>query len=133
MSDYDVRAREAARRGLKPKSQGGKGQAVKLVHPPGSPAYDTATGKATIAAPTMHDCCGVEEAYSAHSIAAGLVLAGDVKFLMSALDVRGKPIPAPVADSDMLQRADGTWSIKRVDSLQPGGLAVMFTLQLRRN
>lgn len=109
------------------------GQAVTL-HQPATdgvfnPATDTTTGASP---PADHAGSGVEESYSAFSVASGVVLAGDVKFLLSGLKADGSPMPKPVPDSWTLTKADGSvWAIKRADTLAPAGTPVMFTLQLR--
>lgn len=130
---YDIRARASAARKLAPISQGGKGQEVTL-HQPGSdgvfdPATETTTGATS---PVDHDSSGVEEAYSAFSISSGVVAAGDIKFLLSPLKVDGTPMPQPESDGWTLTKADGTWTIKRIEPLSPAGTDVLFTLQLRK-
>lgn len=131
---YDDRAKAAAARALAPIAQGGKGQEVTL-HQPGTggtydPATDTTTGGS---AAVDHVGSGLEEAYSAFSVASGVVAAGDIKLLLSPLKADGSDMPQPVADSWTLTKADGTWAIKKVDPLSPAGTDVMFTLQLARS
>lgn len=130
MSDYDVRAREAAHRGLKPKSQGGKGQAVKLL-PAGHGPYDPSSSTAAASAGAGQDCCGIELAYTAKEIDGTKILASDRKFMMSALSVKGEPIVAPVP-GQRLQYADGkSRKVEAVEAFQPAGLAIYYFLQLR--
>lgn len=130
MSDYDVRAREAAHRGLKPKSQGGKGQAVKLL-PAGHGPYDPANGMAAAVGGAEQDCCGIELAYSAKEIDGTKILASDRKFMMSALSVKGEPIDAPVS-GQRVQYAEGKpRKVEAVEAFQPAGLVLYYFLQLR--
>lgn len=134
MADYDARFLATAGRLLAPKSKGGKGQVVTLHQPATDGVFDPATDTTTPGTDEAdHEGSGVEENYSAFSVAGGVVAAGDVKFLLSALKVDGTLMPKPEADRDTLIRADGEWAIKKVDPLMPAGMAIMFTLQLRRS
>ena len=130
MSDYDVRARETAHRNLKPKSQGGKGQAVTLL-PAGHGAYDPASGSAPPTAAGGQACCGIELAYSAREIDGTKILASDRKFMMSALSVHGVPITAPAAGQHV-RYADGkARKVENVEAFHPAGLAIYYYVQLR--
>lgn len=130
MTAYDVRARASAGRALAPIASGGKGQVVTLTYQ--STAYDTATGVATVTTTTATGS-GVEESYSAFSIAQGLVLAGDKKFLLSPLTSAGAAITPPVPDKTTLTMADGVgWTVKKSDPLSPAGTPILYELQLRK-
>ena len=116
---------------LAPISKGGKGQPVTITWP-GKTVVDPETDTAKVGEPRIEQCSGVEEAYSAFTVGQGLVLAGDVKFLLSPLQRDGTPVTPPVAGL-VLAKADGKpWTVVRVDTLAPAGVAVMFTLQLRK-
>lgn len=132
MASQDERARAQAARTLAPKPKG-KGQAVTL-RQPAVTQYDPATDTTVEISPAQdHDGSGIETKYDMRSIAAGLVAAGDVKFLLSPLKINGSDMPRPVSDSWTLTKADGTWTIKLVTPTSPAGLDVMFELQLRRS
>lgn len=130
--DYDLEARADAAEDLAPISQGGFGQVVTL-HQPASggtynPATDTTTGGT---AAQNHTGSGVEDRYSAFSIASGAVEATDIKFLLSALKADGTVMPEPEADSWAITLADGKrHTIKRVGVIRPAGTAVMYELQV---
>lgn len=132
MTAYDARAKATAARMLAPVSRGGKGQEVTLHQPAGEGTYDPATDTTTGATgPQDHIGSGVETKYDAESVAAGLVAAGDIRFLLSPLKEDGTDMPKPVADSWTLTKADGTWTIKRVTPTSPAGNVVMYELALR--
>jgi hypothetical protein len=129
---YDVRARSQAARMLAPIASGGKGQVVTLSRVVAG-VYNPATGVVEGGGPVSQTCSGVEESYSAYSIAAGLVLAGDKRFLLSPLSSAGAAITPPIPDVDTLTMADGVaWTVKKSDPLSPAGTPVLFTLQLRK-
>lgn len=130
MADYDARFLATAARLLAPKPTG-KGQVVTITSP-GVDDFDEATDKATPGSPVVQIGSGVEEAYSAFSLAGGLVQGGDILFLLSPLNVNGLPLSRPVADRDRLEKLDGEWAIKHVDTVAPAGTPVLFKLQLRR-
>jgi ABC-type transport system substrate-binding protein len=132
---YDVRARQTAAAMLAPvgTSTRAKGQAVTLHEPAGAATYDPATGTTSAGTPAEHTGSGIEEAYSAYSIAQGLVAARDRKFLLSALKIDGSAMPRPVADAWTITLADGvTYAIKNVSATSPAGTDIMFELQLRQ-
>jgi len=133
MAEYDARFLALAGRLLAPKSRGGKGQEVTLKAPPFAGTFDPETETTTGATPgATHISSGVEDKFSAFSVASGVVAAGDVKFLLSPLKADGSPMPKPVADAWTLTYADGSaWTIKKVDRIAPAGVAVMYELQLR--
>jgi hypothetical protein len=129
--DYDLEDRLGAAEDLAPIAQGGSGEVVTITSP-GVDTFNPATDTTTPGTPVVQTGSGVEDTYSAFAIGTGLVLAGDVKFLLSALNSAGAPLTPPVAGQSQLTKADGTWAIMRADPLQPAGTPVMFTLQLRR-
>jgi hypothetical protein len=96
--------------------------------------YDPATDTTVVVTPAVeHGGSGVELKYDAQSVAAGLVAAGDVRFLLSPLKTNGQPMPRPVADSWTLTKADGVWTIKRVTPTSPAGVDVLLEVQLRKS
>lgn len=128
---YDDRAFAQAARMLAPKPKG-KGQAVTLHQPAEPGSYDEMTDTVSAPQPAQsHDGSGIEEAYDAQSIASGVVLATDVKFVLSPLKVDGEPMPTPIADSWTITVGEVDYTIKRVTPLRPAGKPVLFTLQLR--
>lgn len=135
--DYDIEDRRGAAEDLAPISQGGSGQLVTITTPFAG-VFDPATQTSTTGSPTTQIGSGVEEEYSAFSLAGGLALAGDKKFILSALvfaadgSITDTALTKPVPDRDTCTLANGSvWTIKKVDTLAPAGLAIMFTLQMR--
>lgn len=104
-----------------------------IIHQPATdgdydPMTDTTTGGAQ---PQLHIGSGVEDTYSAFSIAQGLVEANDVRFLLSPLKKSGLPMPRPVPDLWTATLNGKAYAIKNVGSVQPAGMPVLFELQLR--
>lgn len=132
MSTYDQRARAQAIRQLAPIAKGGRGRAVTIKTPgaPGTynPMTDTTSGGSP---PANYETSGVETKYKAESIDGTVIQHGDVLFLLSPVKLDGSDLPTPVADSDTLTTADGTWLVKHVETIRPSGLVVMHKLQLR--
>lgn len=89
---------------------------------------DSTTGGTNAA---THTGSGVQDRYSAFSVASGAVEAGDVKFLLTALKSDGSAMPKPIADRDTLTMGGRTWAIKSVDTVSPNGDVVLYELQLR--
>ncbi len=137
MARFDIEERLSAAQDLAPVEQGGSGQLVRI-NTPAEGVIDPQTDLITGGSAVVQIGSGMEEAYSAHSIDGTLILAGDRKFMLAALrfDAAGGitsiAMTAPVPNRDSLTKADGTWSIKRVDALSPAGIAIFYTLQLRR-
>lgn len=132
MTAYDLRARATAARNLAPVSRGGKGQEVTLHQPASEGTYDPATDTTTGATPPAdHDGSGIELKYDTESVAAGLVAAGDIKFLLSPLKLDGALMPEPVADSWSITVGGKPYTIKRVTPTRPAGNVIMQELQLR--
>jgi len=139
MTAYDVEDRLGAAQDLAPISHGGSGQLVTITTPGTAGTYDPMTDTTSGAtAPSTQIGSGVEETASAYSVANGLAQAGDIKFLLSALQftsagaITSTAMTAPVADRDTLTKADGVWAIKQVDAISPAGLPIIWTLRLRK-
>lgn len=134
-----TRLTATAARMLAPVASGGKGALVTITSPgtPGgyNPMTDTVDDPG---APTTQTGSGVEDKVSTYSVANSLAESGDVTFHLSAMtyDENGRstgiPLVQPVKDRDVLTKADGDWAIKEVDPVKPAGVAVMYTLRLRR-
>lgn len=129
--DYDARFLATAARMLAPKPKG-KGQLVTLHEPPTDGSFDPSTDTTTGASPAQdHEGSGVEDRFSAFSIAQGVVAADDIKFLLSPLKTDGTPMPLPVADAWTIMLSGGVRTIKRVDAIRPAGTAVLIELTVR--
>jgi len=130
LSAYDVRAREAAHRILRPIAQGGKGQAVGLIKAGHAP-YNPATGSGAPLAPEELAACGLELKYSLREIDGTKILATDRMFMLSALGVDGQPITPPVSGMRLVYASGASRRILDVEGFEPAGLAIHFFLQLR--
>lgn len=131
MTAYDLRARATAARNLAPVSRGGKGQEVTL-HQPAVTTYDPATDTTVVVTPAQdHDGSGIETKYDAESVAAGLVAAGDLRFLLSPLTLTGGLMPEAVADAWTITVGGKVYTIKRVTPTRPAGNVIYYELQLR--
>lgn len=110
------------------------GQLVTLTQPASDGVFDPATETTTGASPAAtHDVYGVQgEAYSAFSIASGVVAAGDVRFMLSTLKADGSPLPTPVADAWTIMLNGARHTLKAVDTTQPADVPLLYELQLRR-
>jgi len=108
------------------------GQTVTVHQPATDGSFNSATDTTTGASsPQDHVVSAVEDDYSAFSVASGVVAAGDVKLLVSAVKLNGAAMPLPVADLWTVTLGGKRWAIKKVDRIAPGGTTVMYELQLR--
>jgi hypothetical protein len=105
------------------------------IHQPASDGvFDPMTDTTSGASPAQHHVgAGLEDTYSAFSVAQGVVEANDIKFLLSPLKKNGQPMPRPVPDQWAATLGGKVHAIKRVEPTQPAGLPLMFELQLRRS
>lgn len=110
------------------------GGLVILTQPASDGTFDPATETTTGASPAQtHRAYGAQgEAYSAFSIASGVVAAGDVRLMLSTLDENGAPLPTPVADSWTLALNGVIHTIKHVDTTKPADVAVLYEVRLRK-
>lgn len=110
----------------------GEFQEVTVCQPASGGTYNPATDTTSGATPAVnHIGSGAEDKYSAFSVASGVVAAGDVKFMLSAVKADGTPMPKPVADSWTVTMGSAVWTIKNVERIAPAGVAVLYELQLR--
>ena len=82
----------------------------------------------TVGASTSHSCTVVIDSYSAMDMASNAgIQAGDVKLLVSvpSLDI----VPG---SGDNVKIGSETYSVVNVTTTQPGGVAVLYTIQGRR-
>ena len=90
------------------------------------------------AIPTTYPCFGLVEEYSEYMIAGSLVKRGDKKLLLSA---KGLTITPQIGD--IIVMSDGNWfipegggqetsSFQPIIPLAPGGIPVMYTIQIRK-
>jgi hypothetical protein len=111
----------------------GKGQAVTLTHVvPGT--YDPSTGGVTNTTTTQSGSgavfeYGTKEA-GIYNAPGSLVKVGDKQLLLSALNVAGAALPAPVVN-DTVTIGGVTYTITQVKVISPAGTPVMYDCNLR--
>lgn len=95
------------------------------------PVIDPNTGAVTTAAvPIKTTVKGIFRFFSQDEINGEDVLSGDLQALIGAKDVNALSI---IPDTTMQLTAKGdTYSVVRVTPTQPGGVAVLYRLQIRR-
>lgn len=127
---YDTRARTKAAAKLAPIALGGSGQAVTLTAASGG-GYSPATGKRAGQSTAAQTGSGIEDSYSAREIDGSTVLAGDKRFMLSALASDGTALTMP-APGDLLEYGTGArWRIMAAEPYAPAGLAIYAMLHLR--
>jgi hypothetical protein len=134
--DYDLRAQARAAAALRPKSSGGKGQAVAITWP-GTPTTDPHTGQLIPGTPVVQTGSGIEVAFKAQDIDGAVVQRGDKRFMLSALQTSGLPLSAPtvsatLTETDPATTATTSYQIVDVERIAPAGTAVFYWLQLRK-
>lgn len=102
------------------------GQAASLVFS-GSPTYDAATGKAVVVE-TVRPCIAAVFNYSDAERANSTIQTGDRKVIVSVTSVN---VNAPKV-GDRLEIGTETYKIVNVNVLAPGGVAVIYTCQVRK-
>lgn len=98
--------------------------------------YDAATGGMAASTTTDYSCFGLIEEYKDSMVAMSLVKQGDKKILLSAKNLA----VAPQVGDQIVGMSDGTYYIppegegskQPVQTLAPGGIAVMYTIQVRK-
>lgn len=98
-------------------------------------AYDPATGGVSGATTANYSCFGLVDSFSVNEIMGAMVRSSDKKLLLSAKGLNTVP-----QIGDQFTLPDGVWYIPEgsgsgynpIQPLAPGGIAVMYTIQLRR-
>jgi len=93
----------------------------------GASDYDTATGR-TLSDTSSISCSVVIEAFAAGLIDGTIVQQGDVKGIVSGLEVGYKPVAA----RDTLTEGGRTWQIVNVIGYSSGASEAAYSLHLRR-
>jgi hypothetical protein len=97
--------------------------------------YDPNTGGITGATTASYACFGLVDEFKAGEVIGAMIRSGDKKLLLSAKNLTVVP-----QIGDQFTMPDGTWYIPEgsgsgynpIQTLAPGGVAVMYTLQVRR-
>ena len=105
-----------------------RGMPVSLVDTTSSDVFDVDSGTITEGANVSHPAYGLFTEYKSSELYYGDVLRGDMKMLLSSKNL------AVVPTTSMYIEAGGhEYAILDVFPLNPGGVDVMYTLQLRNN
>ncbi len=128
--DYDREAQLDVAAELAPKAKGGVGQVVTLTIA-SERTRDDDTGKWSAGVPVTQTGSGIEKAYRAHEIDGQRVLATDIKFLLSPLDDKGRPITTAKIGAVLTLENGVAHRVMDVGGKKPTGLPLIFELQLR--
>lgn len=128
MPDIYDRAKALATRMLAPRSKGGKGLDLVLrreivgEYDPDAPA---------VPSELVVNGSGFREEYDNKYIDGTLIVRGDVKLLVSPVQLTGEDMPTPLSN-DRIQFDGTTYTVIAVGPWNYAGLAVGFELQVRK-
>jgi hypothetical protein len=129
MTDIYDEAKALAAEMLAPRSRGGNGLELSLLHVTDG-EYDPETGTGG-SVTTTFDGSGFRENYSQKDIDGTRIKQGDVKILISPVLLDGTDMPTPVSQDQV--RFDGDlYTVQNVDPWNYAGLAVGFSVQARK-
>lgn len=129
MSDIYDRAKATASRQLAPRSRGGKGLELTLRRIV-SGEYDPETGTSP-STTTDYAGSGLRQSYDLKDVDGTLILAGDVKFLVSPVLLDGSDTPEPQT-LDIVLFDGQQYTVQSVKPWNYAGLAVGFEVQARK-
>lgn len=101
------------------------GQDMALVRPGEGQSYDPVLGRPSNAADQTFPAKGVIIDYTAQEIDGTVVLAGDRKVILQAVE-------QPKPNDRLKVGTETTWNIVRWTEVAPAGLALIYQLQVRR-
>ena len=128
MPDIYDRSKALATRMLAPRSKGGKGLELVLrreiigEYDPDAP---------TVPSELVVNGSGFREEYDAKYIDGTLIVRGDVKLLVSPVQLSGADMPIPLSN-DRIEFDGTTYTVITVGPWNYAGLAVGFELQVRK-
>lgn len=129
MTDIYDEAKALAAEVLAPRSLGGNGLQLSLIHvTDGEYDPETGTGGGTTA---TYWGSGFRENYTQKDIDGTRIKQGDVKILISPILLDGTDTPLPISQDQILFDGD-TYTIQNVDPWNYAGLAVGFSVQARK-
>lgn len=89
--------------------------------------YNPTTGQVAAGSTTDYVCYGVIDNYTLRDLQNSVIQTGDKRIYMTA----GATIPEP-KPGDTVVMGSTSWTVIDCVSLAPGGVAVLYTLQVRR-
>jgi hypothetical protein len=129
MTDIYDDAKTLAAEMLAPRSRGGNGLELSLLHVTDG-EYDPDIGTSG-SITTTFDGSGFRENYSQKDIDGTRIKQGDVKILISPVLLDGTDMPTPVSQ-DQIKFDGDLYTVQNVDPWNYAGLAVGFSVQARK-
>jgi len=128
MPDIYDRSKAMAARMLSPRSKGGKGAELTLTKTEKGPRDPDTGGSSTVVTSFLGS--GLRETYEQKDIDGSLIKIGDVKLLVSPVQLAGPDMPQPATQDKVL--FDGKlYTVIQVNPWNYAGLAVGFEVQGR--
>ena len=128
MPDIYDRSKALAVRMLAPRSKGGKGAELTLQKTEKGPRDPDTGGSSTVVTSFLGS--GLRETYEQKDIDGSLIKIGDMKFLVSPVQLAGTDMPQPATQDKVL--FDGKqYTVIQVNPWNYAGLAVGFEVQAR--
>ena len=128
MPDIYDRSKAMAARMLSPRSKGGKGAELTLTKTEKGPRDPETGGSSTVVTSFLGS--GLRETYEQKDIDGSLIKIGDVKLLVSPVQLAGPDMPQPATQDKVL--FDGKlYTVIQVNPWNYAGLAVGFEVQAR--
>lgn len=128
MPDIYDRGKALAVRMLAPRSRGGKGLEMTLTRSAKGPRDPDTGGSSTVVTSFLGS--GLRETYEQKDIDGSLIKIGDVKLLVSPVQLAGPDMPQPATQDKVL--FDGKlYTVIQVNPWNYAGLAVGFEVQAR--
>ena len=128
MPDIYDRGKALAVRMLAPRSKGGKGAELTLTKTEKGPRDPDTGGSSTVVTSFLGS--GLRETYEQKDIDGSLIKIGDVKLLVSPVQLAGPDMPQPATQDKVL--FDGKlYTVIQVNPWNYAGLAVGFEVQAR--
>lgn len=128
MPDIYDRSKAMAARMLSPRSKGGKGAELTLTKTEKGPRDPDTGGSSAVVTSFLGS--GLRETYEQKDIDGSLIKIGDVKLLVSPVQLAGPDMPQPATQDKVL--FDGKlYTVIQVNPWNYAGLAVGFEVQAR--
>ena len=128
MADIYDRAKATATRMLAPRSKGGKGAELTLTRKV-SGSYDPVTGKPSVSI-SVYAGSGFRDTFELKNIDGTLIRRGDVKLLVSPVQLTGEDMPRPT-ETDTIIFDGTTYTVVSVEPWDYAGVLVGFEVQAR--
>ncbi|PVZ19926.1 MULTISPECIES: hypothetical protein [unclassified Pseudomonas] len=128
MNDIYDRGRALAIRMLAPRSKGGKGLEMTLLHR-GTGQYDPEQGTVS-PSETTYQGSALRQAYAKGEVDGTLIRQSDVRLIVSPVQLTGMDLPAP-QQQDRINFDGTTYTVVAVDPWNYAGVDIGFDVQAR--